>query len=465
VCSSDLFQYENGGMAYWKPDARTVDPYLSVFTALGVQWLKESGINAPDNARWKLFDYVRKLVQGGEKFPAYYTPKARATVLAMAAQVLAQEGDDMVAVVNKLFQERQNLSLFGKSFLWMAAAKKPGTQPLVDELKNEIYAVADLTSGGIQFKEQHDDGFVRILHSTTRTNCSLLSAMLHEDPDGRFVEPLTQWAMAGRKSNRWNNTQENIFCQNALAGYARHYEKVKPNFAVSGEAMGKKVGGASFKGFKSKPHTETIPFSADLVGKKSSMTLEKKGDGRMYYTARLHVAYKDLRASPVNSGMQVQRTYFVKDSGGAWQKQGEVVRLKRGQLVKVELKVTIPAARNQVVLDDRLPAGLEPVNTALGGTPKEDARTEQDNSAGVYFWDEDDNWWGLYATGGFYHREMRLHAVQYFADVIGAGDYTLAYVAQAIATGDFNANPALVEEMYEPEVYGKSSPAKFVVEE
>lgn len=459
------FQYDNGAMAFWKPDPRTIDPYLSVFTALGLQWLKDSKVKSPDSAREKLFGYVHRLAQGTEAFPNYYTIKSKATVLAMAAYVLAQEGENTVALANKLFQDRQNLSLFGKSFLWMAAAKFKETNPLLTTLKNEIYSSADLTSGSIQFKEQHDDGFVQILHSTTRTNCSLLSAMLVEDPNGKFVEPLVRWIIAGRKSNRWNNTQENLYCQNALAQYASYYEKDTPSYSVSGSAMGQTVKGASFKSFKDIPHSENLSFTPAVVGKKSSLNLEKNGKGRLYYTARMRIAYKDVRTSPVNSGMQVGRTYFVKGPDGTWQKQGNLVKLKRGQLVKVVLKVSIPAVRNQVVLDDRLPAGLEPVNTVLGGTSKADASAEKNNTSGGYAWDEDDDWYGFYSSGGFYHREMRLHAVQYFANFMSAGEFELAYVAQAIATGEFNANPAIIEQMYEPEVYGKSTPAQFVIEE
>ena len=60
---------------------------------------------------------------------------------------------------------------------------------------------------------------------------------------------------------------------------------------------------------------------------------------------------------------------------------------------------------------------------------------------------------------------MRLYGAQYFADFLEPGEYEINYLAQAVATGEFNVNPALIEQMYEPEVYGKSTPAKFVVTE
>lgn len=459
------FQFENGGMAFWKPDQNTVDPYLSAFTALGLGWLGGSKIEGNQAAKGKLFSYLEHLVDGSQPFPKGYSGNARATVLAMSVHVLSLQGKDMSAMVNTLFQQRKQLSLFGKSFLWMVAAKQKKTLPLLKTLKNEIYSAVDLTSGTIQFKELNDDGFIQILNSTTRTNCSLLSAMLAENSAEKFVEPLVRWIIADRKSNRWNNTQENIFCLNALAQYAKIFEKTVPSYTVKGKTLGQEIKGADFKSFKALPTNDHVLFRPEVVGTKSELVLEKTGPGRLYYTARMRIAYKEMPTKAVNSGMQVSRTYFSKESTGGWKKQDGIVKLKRGQLVRVQLNVTIPAVRHQVVLDDRLPAGLEPVNTALGGTSKEDAKDEKNDSAGSNSWNEDDNWYGFYSSGGFYHRELRLHAVQYFADFIGKGTFKLSYIAQAIATGEFNANPALIEQMYEPEVYGKSMPAKFVIEE
>jgi len=38
-------------------------------------------------------------------------------------------------------------------------------------------------------------------------------------------------------------------------------------------------------------------------------------------------------------------------------------------------------------------------------------------------------------------------------------------MTQAIATGKFSAGPTVIEEMYNPETYGKGTPASFVIAE
>jgi hypothetical protein len=63
------------------------------------------------------------------------------------------------------------------------------------------------------------------------------------------------------------------------------------------------------------------------------------------------------------------------------------------------------------------------------------------------------SWWN------FYHKEQRHHAAIFYSDYLPAGNYHLSYVAQAIAPGEFGVMATHAEEMYEPDVFGKGSPA------
>ncbi len=464
--SMTKFQAPNGGMAYWKPQDRTADPYLSAFTGLGLVQLKRNGISIPGNPQDRLLKYIRRLLKGKINFPSRYNKRTRATVRAMGTYVLAQYGDNVKSFVEKSFEEKDLLSLFGKSFLWMEAFHLDKDSKKTKTLKKEIFSHSDQTSGSIQFKEVLDDGFESILHSKTRTNCNLLFALIETDPQSPFMEPLVRHVIKERKSNRWNNTQENLYCLNALANYAKTYETKTPDFSLHANLLGTKSKKIAFKGFKEAPKTINSNIPVDQVGETSEVRVEHEGEGRAYVTTRLRFAYKEVRPDPVNSGMQVNREYYLKNEKGDWERAEDNLQAKRGDLLKVRLKVKVPATRHQVALADSLPAGFEPLNTALASTSTSDAKGEKLSNANTCFcWDADEFWWDFYIGGGFYHREMRLHGAHYFADYLSPGEYTLDYMAQAIATGEFNVNPTLIEEMYHPEVYGKSAPAKFIVEE
>ncbi len=75
-----------------------------------------------------------------------------------------------------------------------------------------------------------------------------------------------------------------------------------------------------------------------------------------------------------------------------------------------------------------------------------------------------DSWWFQYgdwfsygiSRWSFYHRELRHHAAIFYSEYLPAGNYHLSYTAQAIASGEFTAMPSHAEEMYDPDVFGKS---------
>ncbi len=452
------FQAYNGGMSFWKPEYSTVDPHLSVYTALGMVWLNQDQIPIPEESSQKLFQYVNNILNGVENFPFWYSNKTKAETMAMAAYVVKMLGGDVTSSVNKLYQNKQFLSLFGKSFLWSAAARDERTKPIAEALKNEIFSMSDITSGKIQFQEIDETSYRRTLYSEVRSNCKILTSLLEQDSQGIFVEPLVKWIIDAQKLNKWGNTQENVYCLDAIKNYAAIYEKTKPNFDVVVKVSDKDLGKMKFKDYNQQPIANKMPLSNFKKEAPNAVTIVKSGEGRLYYTAKLRIAYKNPRLDPVNFGMKLERNYYVKSQSGAWVKQSNTVNIKRGDLVKIELKVSVPAQRYHVALADAIPAGLEPLNVALASTSVSDANAEGNTRGGDSL-----DWYNLYSSGGFYHREMRLFGAQYFADSLPAGEYNLSYVAQAIAEGEFNTPPAIVEQMYEPEVYGKSSPAKFTI--
>ena len=460
-----LFQAPNGGFVYWKARDELASPYLSAYTALSLSWLKESGYVVDQNMMENLNSYLRGLLKNEAQWPWWYTKRSKATVRAMIAYVLGKQGDDVNGQLSNLFDERELLSLFGQGFLAMAMhqtgdAMASQQQSLVQEIMNR----SEITSGKVVFSESHDDGFSRILHSTTRSNCLLLTTFTEVSPESPLVTPLMRYIAQSRRANRWNNTQENIYCLNAMRDYARIYENDAPDFTVSGALGEHDLGSIRFEGMDAEPSMLSYQYRDEDPGRTQQLKLKKDGEGRLYYTARLKVAYQEPRIDAVNAGMTVTRSYYKLDDGD-WVALDDRLDIKRGDLVRVQLNIGIPTERLYVAVNDPLPAGLEPVNTALATASLADAEGESNDSAGSYVWNEDDFWYGAYRTGGFYHRDLRLQSVQYFADFISPGDYELNYMTQAIATGKFSAGPTVIEEMYNPETYGKGTPASFVIAE
>ncbi|NUS97028.1 MAG: hypothetical protein HOQ11_06450, partial [Gemmatimonadaceae bacterium] len=142
-----------------------------------------------------------------------------------------------------------------------------------------------------------------------------------------------------------------------------------------------------------------------------------------------------------------------------------------GELVRVRLRITVPADREFLVLVVALAAGLEAVDLSLrtaalfpgpGTTPRrgggydEERAEEDDISWGYGTWDS--GWWSP-----FDYRELRDDRVVYFATWLWKGTYSATYVARATTPGVFVRPPTHAEEMYNPAIFGRSDGGTFTV--
>jgi uncharacterized protein YfaS (alpha-2-macroglobulin family) len=113
-----------------------------------------------------------------------------------------------------------------------------------------------------------------------------------------------------------------------------------------------------------------------------------------------------------------------------------------------------------------VPGGLEPVNRDLATTSEVDA-AKGDYERPEGSWGEKFKDWMEYASGywSFYHRELRDESVRFYSDYLGAGNYHLSYVAQAIATGQFAQRAVKAEEMYDPDIFGYGHAGRLTIED
>jgi uncharacterized protein YfaS (alpha-2-macroglobulin family) len=198
-------------------------------------------------------------------------------------------------------------------------------------------------------------------------------------------------------------------------------------------------------------------------GRKATLKVERTGVGRFYYGARLFFAPEMVKISALNAGIEVHREYSV-ERNGKWLLLSSPMELKRGELVRVDLFVSLAAARNFVVVADPVPGGLEPVNRDLATAARVDADKGEFQHADGSWWFRYSDWssYGV-SRWSFYHQELRHNAVRFYSEYLPAGNYNLSYTAQVIAPGEFIVLPLHAEEMYDPDIYGQGVPATLVV--
>jgi len=121
----------------------------------------------------------------------------------------------------------------------------------------------------------------------------------------------------------------------------------------------------------------------------------------------------------------------------------------------VDLLVTAPTLRHYVVIEDPLPAGLEAVDASLATSSADldvEARAPQDSAAHPSPF-----------QSSWYRQELRDDRVLFFVDHMPPGIYHYRYLARATTLGSFVLPPTRVEEMYQPEVFGRTAASQVEV--
>jgi uncharacterized protein YfaS (alpha-2-macroglobulin family) len=125
--------------------------------------------------------------------------------------------------------------------------------------------------------------------------------------------------------------------------------------------------------------------------------------------------------------------------------------------VRITLALNLTKERRFVAVTDPLPAGFEPVESwfatlAAGLANAERQQHPEERPDGV-----EDDWSDWWQSGGFDHVERHDDRVQVFATRLSEGRHEFSYVVRATTAGTFRTAPAHAEEMYEPEVFGRTA--------
>jgi uncharacterized protein YfaS (alpha-2-macroglobulin family) len=312
------------------------------------------------------------------------------------------------------------------------------------------------TAGAAHFVTSYGDSDYLLLHSDRRADGVLLEALMVDEPQSDLVPKLVKGLLAHRTAGRWGSTQENAFVLLALDGYFDKYEKPTPDFVARAWLGDKYAGDHTFRGRSTDYSKIDVPmrFLADM--KEGDLTLAKEGTGRLYFRIGMQYAPEDLRPPPADQGFTVSRSYEAVEDPGDVRKDASVVwHFKAGKKVRARVTMVAPARRYHVALVDPIPAGIEPMNPALAVTGTIPQSPDDQKNADPY--------WYWHSTW-YEHQNMRDERVEAFAPLVWDGVHEYVYTARATTPGNFVVPPPKAEEMYSPEVFGRGSGDRVVVE-
>jgi len=448
----------DGGFPVWVR-GRESKPYYTIHVVHALQRAKLKGFDVPDNLLRSGFNYLRDI----EFFyPSWYGENTRNSLSAYALYVRQLAGDVDTLKARKLFSETgvDVLNLEAIAWLLQVLSGDPASTDEVESIRRHLINRAVETAGAANFTTSYGDQDYVMLHSNRRTDGVILDALIQDTPESDLIPKVVNGLLANQTRGRWRNTQENSFILLALDRYFNTFEDETPDFVANIWLGDTYVGGHEFEGRTTERHRTEIPMEylveniADEDAS-SDLLLSKEGDGRLYYRLGLSYAPEDLDLDPLDVGFVVERSYeavddeadVTRDEDGTW-------RIKAGARVRVRLNMVNTNRRYHVALVDPLPAGLESINPALAVSG--DVPEDPNDPANDFGW-----WW---RRSWYEHQNLRDERAEAFTTLLWQGVHNYTYVARATTPGIFVVPPAKAEEMYSPEVFGRSGTDRVVVE-
>jgi uncharacterized protein YfaS (alpha-2-macroglobulin family) len=359
---------------------------------------------------------------------------------------LAKAGVNVAAYQEYLYQNRETLNLAQLTNLIRAIGYQPrggGQAGQLRELLGLYNKHLTLTAGEAQFVS-NNPGAPELWANHTQNTARLLETLCLVAPHNNLVAPLLRKLMTQTKSagGHFGSTQNNAAGLAAMAAYARALDPENPDITVKAVVGERTLLDAAFQSFTAPPVSGSQPALA-LAEAGSAVVYQATGSGQAWASLKLKTAplEADLSAD-TSGGFMLSRSFSViKPQQGPEGAES----FKRGEVVKVTVTMMVPATRYNVVLEDRVPAGFEPINFNLA-----DADMTLMGLAGGEYW--------------YNHQEIRPERVDVYADYLRPGVYTFSYLARAISPGSYITPGPTAEEMYSPGTYGRGQGQVLTVE-
>lgn len=422
-------QVGNRGLGYW-PGARHVHVWGTAYALWVLEQVRAAGYEVPASLRSNLRDEL--MLQLGMDESGASTrasdddgPAIDDVAASMAVHALASAGAEPTALVEALFARRDHLPSFARALLLLAAHELAPRSTTTHTLATELLADIDERQGTASVRHEALR-FDEFFDSPTRTDALVLLALGRTRPDDPAVEKLARGLIQLRAAGGLGNTQERAYALVALAEYAARREPQAADLTAEVWMGTRASAPVELVGRTAPPVHRSGTVTLD--GRDDRVTVRRKGRGRMYWRVGMTWTPKDADLQPRADGIVLARSLRTAGS----------TTIAAGDLVAMDVTVTVDHTRRYVAIDVPLPPGLETVDETLGAGRR--ARVLPGARA---------RWVS--------HQELRRDRAVLFADVLNTGRHTTTVFLRATTPGTFAMPAAVAHAMYSPEIRGHTA--------
>jgi hypothetical protein len=446
IVELSALQNSDGGFGWWSRN-RPSSPYQSIQAMHALTVARNEGFTVSDSVMASGYWYLQTIE---DRIPADYSQRSKDMLLAYALHVRSLGGDRDARAAQALWGLRgMDLEPDALAWIWPVVDDAAVEASIELALNNRVVETAEAAS----FVTGYGEDAYLLLHSDRRTDAIVLDALITMAPESDLIAKAVAGLLANRVRGRWNNVQENSFILLALDRYFAAFEATAPDFVARVWLGDLYAAQHQFSGRSTDRALTLVPMPELLAAGDSDLIVEKDGEGRLYYRLGLRYAPDDLSLDPLDRGFVVQRSYeAVDDPGDVWLDDDGVWHVLAGAQVRVSLTMVNDSRRTNMALVDPMPAGFESLNPALAVTGDVGARR---GGAADSWW-----WWTWYE-----HQNLRDDRAEAFSSYLWAGTHEYSYMVRATTPGTFVVPPARAEEIYAPEVFGRSRTDTVIVQD
>ncbi len=362
--------------------------------------------------------------------------------------VLAEMGQGDPGRMSTLYDVRERLDHYGRAFLAMALADVDPADSRITTLLDNLAGAAVITATGVHWQEAEIDRWT--MNTDLRTTAVVLDAFTRLRPQDPLLPGAVRWLMVSRQNGRWASTQETAWSLIALTDRMVASGELEADYAwrvsLNGEALGQ---GMVTPQNLDDPVTLRVAVTDLVRDEANALSFSRStANGNLYYTAHLGYYVDATASAPRDHGLVVSRATYAAN--------GEpVAQAAVGDVISVTVTLQVPTHAYYVLLEVPIPAGTEPIDSSLATESQIYGEPTLEGSGNAYGW------------GGWVpsHTDIRDEKVALFADYLPAGTYAYTFLVRASLPGEFRVLPAHAQQMYFPEVWGRSSGSLFTVTE
>lgn len=340
---------------------------------------------------------------------------------------------------------------------WLAIVSRVPGIPNAAALKEQAGQIiqARMLSRGTElvFADDAQNNWWWLMGSPEVNAAKLILTVIGQPAWDEDMPRLVQGLMARQQNGAWRTTTSNLMASLAMEKFARHFE----HDAVSGQVRMQLVPGGKALTYNWPAAGQPNPGSAQArnalkvkaptdvpvqryfqpwsTAAKQVLDIEQQGPGVAWASVRSLAAVPVVK--PIAAGYDVQRKIVpvAQALPGRW---------SRGDVYRVQLRITAKTATVWAVLSDPVPAGATILGSGLGrdsaiaSTAATPADVERDGR--------------FDRQPSFVERSFE--GVRAYYEYLPQGTTTLEYTVRLNTVGSFLLPPTRIEALYQPDVYG-----------